>query len=176
MKQGPFKHFVAQATLICLGAAGMTFNIRSMTESDIDTVYAIEKDVHIAPWDRDILRDCVRVGYDCRVFELKIKNKLLICGYIISRHSHKCCHILNFCISKPFQSKGYGRQFLQHVLISLTESHYTDHVILEVRPSNKVALQLYKHMGFEQIEIKPAYYIEENNVEDAIVLKKILPT
>lgn len=43
-----------------------------MTESDIDAVYAIEKDVHIAPWSRDILRDCVRVGYDCRVFESNV--------------------------------------------------------------------------------------------------------
>ncbi|MCE0723870.1 MULTISPECIES: ribosomal protein S18-alanine N-acetyltransferase [Legionella] len=152
----------------------MTFNIRRMAESDIDAVYAIEKEVHIAPWDRDILRDCVRVGYDCRVFEVILESSLMICGYIISRHSNNCCHILNFCIAKPYQSQGYGRQFLHQVLSSLTESQYIDHVILEVRPSNKAALHLYQSMGFEQIEIKPAYYIEENNIEDAIVLKKKL--
>lgn len=145
-----------------------------MTESDIDSVYAIEKDVHIAPWDRDILRDCVRVGYDCRVFEVNKENSLMICGYVISRHSNNCCHILNFCIAKLFQSQGYGRQFLQQVLTSLTASQYIDHVILEVRPSNQAALHLYHSMGFKQIEIKPAYYVEENNIEDAIVLKKIL--
>ncbi|WP_454780853.1 ribosomal protein S18-alanine N-acetyltransferase [Legionella sp. WA2022007384] len=153
----------------------MTLNIRRMTESDIDNVYAIEKDVHIAPWDRDILRDCVRVGYDCRVFEIDDKNSLIIGGYIICRHSNKCCHILNFCIAKSFQSKGFGRQFLQRVLHSLTESRNIDHVVLEVRPSNEAALHLYKSVGFEQVEIKPAYYVEDNHVEDAIVLKKILP-
>ncbi|PWY54903.1 ribosomal-protein-alanine N-acetyltransferase [Legionella qingyii] len=152
----------------------MTLNIRSMNESDIDKVYAIEKDVHIAPWYRDILRDCVRVGYDCRVFEVDVENSLIIGGYIISRHSNKSCHILNFCIAKSFQSKGYGRQFLERVLHSLIESQHIDYVVLEVRPSNKAALHLYKSMGFEQIEIKPAYYIENNHVEDAIVLKKIL--
>lgn len=143
-----------------------------MTELDIDEVYAIEKNVHIAPWDRDILRDCVRVGYDCRVFETREESNVLIGGYIISRHSNSVCHILNFCIAKSFQSKGYGRKFLQTVLHSLAESKHTDYVILEVRPSNKAALHLYQSIGFEQVEIKPGYYIEKNNIEDAIVLKR----
>ncbi|STY29385.1 GCN5-related N-acetyltransferase [Legionella wadsworthii] len=151
----------------------MVRNIRKMTESDIDAVYAIEKSVHIAPWDRDILRDCVRVGYDCRVFESGPKENTSICGYIISRHAGNCCHILNFCIAKPFQSQGNGRLFLQEVLSSLDEIKSLDYVILEVRPSNKTALHLYTSMGFEQIEIKPAYYVEENNIEDAIVLRKL---
>lgn len=168
----PFR--CTQGMIICKGATRMTLNIRRMTESDIDNVYAIEKDVHIAPWDRDILRDCVRVGYDCRVFEVDVENSLIIGGYIISRHSNRCCHILNFCIAKSFQSKGNGRQFLQRVLDSLTESQHIDHVVLEVRPSNKAALNLYRSMGFAQIEIKPAYYVEDSHVEDAIVLKKIL--
>lgn len=57
---------------------------------------------------------------------------------------------------------------------SLTESQHIDYVTLEVRPSNKAALSLYQSMGFEQAEIKPGYYIEDNKIEDAIVLKKIL--
>jgi ribosomal-protein-alanine N-acetyltransferase len=152
----------------------MTFNIRDMTESDIDAVYVIEKNVHIAPWSWEILRDCVRVGYDCRLFEIKEENNLLIGGYIISRHSNNYCHILNFCIAKTFQSKGYGRQLLQKVLYSLTELQHIDYVILEVRPSNKAALHLYQSMGFEQVEVKPGYYVEDDRVEDAIVLKKEL--
>ncbi|MCW8407591.1 ribosomal protein S18-alanine N-acetyltransferase [Legionella sp. PATHC035] len=152
----------------------MAFNIRRMTESDVDAVYLIEKNAHIAPWSREILRDCVRVGYDCRLFEVDEGSQRLIGGYIISRHSNKCGHILNFCIAKPFQSKGYGRQFLKKVLFSLTESQHIDYVTLEVRPSNKAALSLYQSMGFEQAEIKPGYYIEDNKIEDAIVLKKIL--
>lgn len=45
----------------------MTWRIRNMSESDIDKVYAIETSVHIAPWSKDILRDCVLVGYKCLV-------------------------------------------------------------------------------------------------------------
>lgn len=153
----------------------MTFNIRNMTESDIDTVYAIETNVHIAPWGRDILRDCVRVGYDCRVFEVNVDNNPIMIGYVICRQSNNSFHILNFCIAKPFQSKGYGRKFLQNILDSLIYFPHIEHVILEVRPSNKAALSLYHSMGFDQIEIKPGYYIDNDQVEDAILLKKIMP-
>ncbi|KTC78639.1 ribosomal protein S18-alanine N-acetyltransferase [Legionella cincinnatiensis] len=152
----------------------MTFSIRSMTEADIDAVYAIEKNVHIAPWNRDILRDCVRVGYDCRVFETNVADKPVIIGYIICRISNNCSHILNFCIAKSYQSQGYGRKFLQNVLNSLIQLSHIEYVVLEVRPSNKIALSLYHSMGFEQAEIKPAYYTDNNNVEDAILLKKML--
>jgi len=159
---------------VFLGVTRMISNIRCMTELDIDAVYVIEKNVHIAPWSWEILRDCVRVGYDCRLFEIYEGNHPLIGGYIISRHSNNFCHILNFCIAKEFQSKGYGRQFLQEVLSSLTELQHIDYVILEVRPSNKAALRLYHSIGFVQVEIKPDYYVEDNNIEDAIVLKKEL--
>ncbi len=145
-----------------------------MTESDIDAVYAIEKDVHIAPWSRDILRDCVRVGYDCRVFESNVDDKPVIAGYIICRNTNNCSHILNFCIAKSFQSQGYGRKFLQNILNSLRQLSHIEFIVLEVRPSNKIALGLYHSVGFEQSEIKRAYYTDNNNVEDAILLKKML--
>ncbi|KTD15658.1 GCN5-related N-acetyltransferase [Legionella gratiana] len=153
----------------------MTFTIRSMTESDIDTVYAIEKNVHIAPWSRDILRDCVRVGYDCRVFEINVDENPIIVGYVICRISNNYSHILNLCIAKSFQSKGYGRKFLENILNSFIQLPHIEYVVLEVRPSNKIALSLYHSMGFEQVEIKPAYYTDNNKVEDAILLKKTLP-
>ena len=56
-----------------------------MRDTDIDDVYAIETNVHIAPWSKEILRDCVFVGYDCRVLEIHIENIPTIAGYIISR-------------------------------------------------------------------------------------------
>lgn len=154
----------------------MRFNIRRMTESDIDTVYAIEKEVHIAPWDKKILRDCVFVGYDCRVFEIEVDNKVLLGGYVIARNNKETCHILNFCIAKKLQLKGYGRKFFQAILHSLAKTEHINYVVLEVRPSNKVALHLYSSMGFKPIEIKKAYYKEGEDCEDAIFLQKTLRT
>ncbi len=152
----------------------MILNIRRMKESDIDNVYAIETSVHLAPWSRDILRDCVLVGYDCRVLEINNGDSHILGGYIISRISNQSCHILNICIAKPLQSKGLGRKLLQTVLYSLTKFTDTISVVLEVRPSNINALHLYQSMGFEQAEIKKEYYKDDHGVEDAILLKKML--
>ena len=151
----------------------VTYTIRSMKDSDIDTVYAVETDVHIAPWSRGILSDCVLVGYDCRVLEIHHGEQCTLGGYIICRQSHNSYHILNFCIAKSMQSKGYGRFLLESLFHSLSELIYIDEIFLEVRPSNLVALHLYKAMGFVQDEIKPGYYKDGNSrTEDAIVLKK----
>ncbi|HAT8089055.1 TPA: ribosomal-protein-alanine N-acetyltransferase, partial [Legionella pneumophila] len=136
-------------------------------DSDIENVYSIETNVHIAPWSKDILRDCVLVGYDCRVLEINNGDSSILAGYIISRISNNSCHILNLCIAKPLQSKGLGRKLLQTVLYSLSKYTQTESVILEVRPSNSAALHLYETMGFEKVEIKKDYYKDKNSVEDA---------
>ncbi len=146
-----------------------------MKDTDIDNVYAIETNVHVAPWSRNILRDCVLVGYDCRVLEINNDhNGLALGGYIIARISDNTCHILNFCIAKSFQSKGWGRKFLQTFLQSLSEDNQAAFVVLEVRPSNSSALHLYQTLGFEQVEIKKEYYKDKYGIEDAILLKKQL--
>ena len=152
----------------------MILNIRRMKDTDIDEVYAIESSVHIAPWSKEILRDCVLVGYDCRVIEVNNENTWTLGGYIISRHSDNNYHILNLCIAKPLQAKGLGRTLLQSFIHSLNNDPQTEYVILEVRPSNGIALHLYQTMGFEQVEIKKEYYKDTNSVEDAILLRKIL--
>ncbi|HAT7055534.1 TPA: ribosomal protein S18-alanine N-acetyltransferase, partial [Legionella pneumophila] len=143
----------------------MILNIRRMKDSDIENVYSIETNVHIAPWSKDILRDCVLVGYDCRVLEINNGDSSILAGYIISRISNNSCHILNLCIAKPLQSKGLGRKLLQTVLYSLSKYTQTESVILEVRPSNSAALHLYETMGFEKVEIKKDYYKDKNSVE-----------
>lgn len=143
--------------------------IRPMQQSDIDRVYEIEVMSHRAPWSRDILSDCVLVGYDCRVIE----SKKRIEGYVICRYSFNVCHILNLCVAVSAQRKGYGRSLLRAVLSSLVNTNF-DTVILEVRPSNVAALALYEKFGFRKDAIKEAYYQDENGYEDAILLKKLI--
>ncbi|MGC1182012.1 ribosomal protein S18-alanine N-acetyltransferase [Legionella sp.] len=154
----------------------MTWQIRHMNKSDVDNVYAIETSVHVAPWAKNILKNCILVGYNCLVIEIKIDNRWVLGGYMICRHKNDCCHILNFCIAKLFQSQGYGRKFLQYLLDDLIQCKEIQSVILEVRPSNSIALHLYERLGFNQEEIKQEYYKENDQIEDAILLKKNLRT
>lgn len=152
----------------------MTPKIRLMLQNDIDNVYDIEKSTHRAPWGRDILSDCLLVGYDCRVLELPNDDSTKIIGYIISRYSFNVCHILNLCISLAYQGEGYGQLLLKSVLDPLSNNKAINTVILEVRPSNTAAIALYEKFGFNQVSIKKGYYNDGDRLEDAILLKKML--
>ncbi len=151
----------------------MAFKVRPMQQNDIASVYEIEKSSHRAPWSRDILSDCVLVGYDCRVLEVPTTSGEQIVGYIICRKSFNVCHILNLCVVVSEQRKGYGEKLLQSVLNSLANSN-SNTVILEVRPSNNAALKLYEKYGFQKDIIKEGYYQDEHGKEDAILLKKVI--
>jgi ribosomal-protein-alanine N-acetyltransferase len=146
----------------------MKSEIRCMRSEDIDRVYEIECSVHLAPWGKDVLSDCVLVGYDCRVLELHDEQPLIV-GYIISRYFDTTCHILNLCVAKSHQAQGLGRLLLESFMQSLSSPVS---LMLEVRPSNAVAIHLYQTLGFKPIEIKKDYYNDEHGVEDAIVLQK----
>ena len=149
-------------------------HVRAMLKSDIDRVYFIESTAHRSPWGHEILHDCVRVGYDCRVLERFEDSQLIdLVAYVICRSYDKTCHILNLCVIPTLQRKGYGRLLLQQVIDSLSPV-ITDTILLEVRPSNHAALHLYQTMGFEQVGVKRGYYRDGPGIEDAIVLQKRL--
>jgi ribosomal-protein-alanine N-acetyltransferase len=152
---------------------GMELRVRPMQHYDIDSVYAIELAGHRSPWSRDILRDCVLVNYDCRVIEVVTNVGIMLAGYVICRYDEKMCHILNLCIKSTLQGKGYG-QFLLRNVINTQKNTPVDTIILEVRPSNIVAIHVYQKIGFQQTGIKPGYYHDENIIEDAVILQKKL--
>ncbi|STX28763.1 N-acetyltransferase GCN5 [Legionella beliardensis] len=147
------------------------FTVRSMQFKDIDEVYHIELTGHRTPWSRDILNDCVLVGYDCYVLEQE-KNKKIV-GYIISRQHLTVYHILNLCIIPSMQGKGLGKYLLKAIIDKLNGSA-VDSMILEVRPSNQRAISLYQRFGFQLDSIKKDYYQDTNSQEDAWLLRKVL--
>lgn len=149
--------------------------VRRMQTNDIDRVYAIEFSSHRAPWSRDILHNCVLVGYNCLVLEETLDAKPpLIVGYVICRHTFKICHILNLCIDIAHQGRGFGRYLMQELLASLSKNAVST-LMLEVRPSNHTAIVLYESLGFHRDIVKKDYYKDNNGItEDALVLKKQL--
>ncbi len=151
----------------------MTLRVRAMLNTDIDRVYSIELVAHRAPWSRDILSDCVFVGYDCRVIEIEDEGAFELASYIICRYNENICHVLNLCVAPALQGKGYGNVLLQNV-IDCPAQPTTESLLLEVRPTNTPALRLYHKMGFQQVGVKRGYYRDESSIEDAVVLQKQL--
>jgi ribosomal-protein-alanine N-acetyltransferase len=145
--------------------------VRAMTLADVPRVIEIEHDTYPFPWSDGIFRDCVRVGYLCRVVETRGE----IFGYAIMSFGADEAHLLNICIHRDLREQGVGRKLLQYLLDYARKSGMTD-TFLEVRPSNPAAIHLYESLGFVRVGIRKAYYQGTPNREDAWVYKLPLNT
>jgi [ribosomal protein S18]-alanine N-acetyltransferase len=142
------------------------FALRAMTEGDVRTVIGIERDSYQFPWSEGIFRDCLRVGYFCRIAQLGDE----IAGYGIMSTGAGEAHILNVCVRESSRSRGIGRTLLEH-LVSRAGASGASEAYLEVRPSNAAAVRLYRRVGFEPIGVRRGYYQAVGGREDAVVLK-----
>jgi len=144
--------------------------IRTMVETDVLSVVAIERASYQFPWSEGIFRDCLRVGYVCRVACVGDE----VVGYGVMSVGAGEAHILNLCVNGHFRCRGVGRRMLEY-LVERARASGMGEAFLEVRPSNTAAIRLYQSMGFEQVGIRRGYYQAVGGREDASVLKLILP-
>jgi ribosomal-protein-alanine N-acetyltransferase len=140
-----------------------------MLESDVLHVLAVESAAYQFPWSEGIFRDCLRVGYTCRVLDIGGD----IAGYGIMSMGAGEAHILNVCVRSEFQCLGFGRKILLY-LLERARSSGMQEAFLEVRPSNAAAIRLYQALGFEAVGTRRGYYQAEVGREDALVLRRVL--
>jgi [ribosomal protein S18]-alanine N-acetyltransferase len=139
---------------------------RAMLPSDVPAVGALERASYTFPWSDGIFRDCLRVGYLCRVAELEGE---LVCYGVVAMGAGEA-HILNLCVAERLRSRGVGRQMLLLLLERARQAGMAE-AFLEVRPSNPHAIALYQSAGFEQVGRRKGYYQAVDGREDALVLK-----
>jgi ribosomal-protein-alanine N-acetyltransferase len=143
--------------------------IRAMRGSDVADVVAIEHASYQFPWSDGIFRDCLRVGYVCRVVTMARQ----VMGYGVMSLGAGEAHILNLCVAEAYRCRGVGRRLLGSLIERAAAAGMAD-AFLEVRPSNTVAIRLYLAVGFEQVGMRRGYYQAANGREDAAVLRRAL--
>jgi [ribosomal protein S18]-alanine N-acetyltransferase len=143
--------------------------IRPMNELDVPMVVEIERAAYQFPWSEGIFRDCLRVGYVCRVVDVEGETA----GYGIMSVGAGEAHILNVCIHDEYRGRGFARKVLVYLLDRARTSGMYE-AFLEVRPSNTAAARLYHSMGFEQVGVRRGYYQASVGREDAAVLRRVL--
>ena len=142
---------------------------RKMLDDDIPWVMQMEIESYPFPWTEGIFRDCLKVGYQCWVFEW---NAAAV-GYAILSVAVGEAHLLNLCVKPSEQRKGIGKDILRY-LVERAMAHKAENLFLEVRESNRTAINLYHAEGFHQIGIRVGYYPAKKGKEDAIVMAKPL--
>jgi ribosomal-protein-alanine N-acetyltransferase len=140
-----------------------------MLPSDVPAIGAIERAAYAFPWSEGIFRDCLRVGYLCRVAD--VEGEIVSYGIVAMGAGE--AHILNLCVSDKYRSRGVGRQMLL-LLLERARQAGTTEAFLEVRPTNPLAISLYQSVGFVQVGLRKGYYQSAEGREDALVLKLVL--
>ena len=113
--------------------------IRPMHELDIPVIAAIEKAAYQFPWSEGIFRDCLRVGYVCRMVDVVGDMG----GYGIMSVGAGEAHILNVCIRDEYRSRGFARKMTAVPAGAARVPPACSEAFLEVRPSNVAAARLY---------------------------------
>ncbi len=94
-------------------------------------------------------------------------------GFILCSVVLEEAEILTLCVHPQQRRKGIATALLQRMETYLKEKGVKE-FFLDVRSSNKAALQLYHHNGFVQISLRKGYYKTPLGQEDALILKKEL--
>lgn len=139
--------------------------VRDMCKADLAAVAEIETASYPFPWSRGIFGDCLRVGYRCQV--LTIDGN--VSGYGVVSMALDEAHLLNLCIAPERRRQGLAEMLLAQ-LIDEVRMRGMDRLFLEVRPSNRAALGLYRRNGFKVIGRRPGYYPAEGGREDATIM------
>jgi len=142
----------------------MNLQFRPMNYKDISTVYKIECLLFSDPWPKKSFKIEIRQKNISYPFIVEEKNEIV--GYIICWYYLDELHIGNIAVIPDRQRQGIGKFMLDKVI-----KYFTDYnkAFLEVRESNKKAINLYMTCGFDAIYRRKAYY---PNGEDALVMIK----
>jgi ribosomal-protein-alanine N-acetyltransferase len=136
-----------------------------MNVRDLDEIIAIEDTVYPFPWTRGNFSDSLAAGYSTWV--CRVGGELV--GYMVVMMAVDEAHLLNISVDQRRQGMGFGARLLRHAMrVAKTLGART--LLLEVRPSNTRALELYRHFGFVRIGVRKGYYPAAEGREDAMVL------
>lgn len=145
--------------------------IRRLVPADLDAIMAIEEAAYPFPWSRGIFAECLRVGYGC----IGVQSGSELTGYAIFNTGAGESHLLNLCVDPQAHRRGLGSLLLEHA-ITTTRSMGCTAMILEVRPSNPGAADMYRQRGFSLVGRRRDYYRAAEGREDALVMRLDLDT
>jgi ribosomal-protein-alanine N-acetyltransferase len=135
-------------------------------ESLINDIVAIEKNCFSQPFGKNDIESDLKTNPFSRFYLLEDNNKYV--GYISYWITFDSATICRFGVLKDERKKGYGQKLLDYAIKDCSESGVSI-ITLEVRASNKEAINLYLKNDFTKITTKPHYY---SNGEDAIYMAK----
>lgn len=139
-----------------------------MRLGDLNEVCAIERRSFSTPWSPEAFLQEMKLGFShCLV----ARRGGRVVGYCCIWCLGSEAHLLNLAVHPEARRQGVGSALLERAL-GLARSSGARGVWLEVRTSNRPAIELYRKFGFRIAGRRPRYYRDTG--EDALVLRRDL--
>ena len=162
------------------GVAELSF--MPMQADDLDAVLEIESISHLHPWTRGNFSDSLDAGHWAYCIRPQVDRAVpgsyldpsIIWAYCILYPAVDELHLLNITVTPKLRKLGLGAR-LMAAIEGVASQQKIPRIILEVRPSNLNALNLYQKLGYQQIGVRKGYYPADKSTgtrEDALVLAK----
>ena len=132
----------------------------------VERISEIERECFPNPW-----------SYDAYLAELS--NPLAVvfvavvdgetAGYADAHHIVDELYINNIAVAEPYRQNGLATRLLKQ-FYKYAKKNDVVSITLEVRESNRVAIEFYERQGFEPVGRRHGFYI--NPTEDALLMTK----
>ena len=142
--------------------------IRPGSLADVAALAELEQTCFSDPWTAAGIRETIQYE-TARTFVAQDSVRIL--GYIMARISGDEGEILDLAVRPEDRRRGIGRRLLAAVREALRNDGVRE-LYLEVRQSNRPAIELYRAQGFRPVGMRPGYY--RNPPEDALVLRALI--
>jgi ribosomal-protein-alanine N-acetyltransferase len=153
-----------------------------MQTADLDAVLKIESASHLHPWTRGNFTDSLAAGHWAYCIRPQLDQAIkgsyldpaILWAYCILFPAVDELHVLNITVSPQLRKLGLGSRMMS-AIEGVAAQQKIPRNILEVRPSNIAAVNLYHSLAYEQIGIRNNYYpldAQTGKREDAIVMAK----
>ncbi len=147
--------------------------IRTVDETDLASIVAIERRVFSMPWSPAAFLYELRQNPHTTMIaaELLPETGSKLVGYIVWWVIAGEAQIGNVAVDPDHRRHGIGRRLIQACL-ERCEADEASFVTLDVRASNTAAINLYRSFGFNEVGRRRGYYSKP--VEDAVLMTKVM--
>ena len=135
--------------------------IESVVHKDLNKIYKLEKQTFgNDAFSKDMLSKLIT--QDAYFLKLVLNKKII--GFIIALHDEKDrINIINLLISKKYRRNGYGTILLKRSIDIFKKLDEIDRIVLNVKVTNSIAIDLYRKFNFKIIDEVENYYSQMEN-------------
>ena len=143
-------------------------NIVPMNADHLEELERLEKICFSRPWSRKMLAE--ELENQCAAFlvaeDPESRTVLGYAGVLVMADEG---YITNVAVFPEYRRRGIAAQIIK-VFCDFAQGNHLAFLTLEVRPTNKAAIELYRSFGFEEVGRRKNYY--DLPKEDALIMTR----